>query len=268
MKKKLILVVTALTLCAAIAVGGTLAYLSAQSNELTNTFVYDADPNDPNNPTKIGVELSETEWTKDPLYQWGKTNEGTAPTEGFGVDKPMIPSANLNKNPQLRLTTKVNSFVGVGVKIEGLSWAQFDEIAIFKATKGTAVDKTSKSTFGSGWTYHKTVDDTRYFVYNTKLIQDHPTNSTNTTPALFQQVKIKNAVEQEKLDALKTASTLADDKLFNLVITGYGAQAEAEDSGTDLGTAQSALSQNFDFFKDASLGNDAYPYVAYVKYTP
>ena len=60
MKKKIIALVLACIICVGIGVGGTLAWLTAQTNEVKNTF----------STSDIGVELSETSATYKMVPGW------------------------------------------------------------------------------------------------------------------------------------------------------------------------------------------------------
>lgn len=65
MKKKLIALITALTLCAGVVVGTTLAYYSAETDEVTNTFTYSPDDEDPD------PKIEEPNWPDDPTVTPG-----------------------------------------------------------------------------------------------------------------------------------------------------------------------------------------------------
>lgn len=76
MKKILVLALAALLLVA-VGVGGTLAWLTATSNEVQNTFT----------ATSLGIELNET-------YPTGKT----------AWSQPLLPGATYDKDPKVTLT--------------------------------------------------------------------------------------------------------------------------------------------------------------------
>ena len=77
MKKILVLALAALLLVA-VSVAGTVAYLTATSNEVQNTFT----------AAELGVVLSETKTSDD---KW---------------EQPLLPGATYNKDPMVKLTEK------------------------------------------------------------------------------------------------------------------------------------------------------------------
>ena len=77
MKKILVLALAALLLVA-VSVAGTVAYLTATSNEVQNTFI----------AAELGVVLSETKTSDD---KW---------------EQPLLPGATYNKDPMVKLTEK------------------------------------------------------------------------------------------------------------------------------------------------------------------
>lgn len=97
--KKIVAAASALSLTAAVAVGGTLAWLQDNTNTITNTFTWD-----PNNA--IVLTLDETKFVDgEPTGErWDKGNQYT-----------LIPGATVKKDPQLDLTTKTPSYIYVAI---------------------------------------------------------------------------------------------------------------------------------------------------------
>ncbi|MFI3227998.1 MAG: SipW-dependent-type signal peptide-containing protein [Clostridia bacterium] len=157
MFKKYLAPVVALTLVAALAIGGTMAYLSDETEEVTNTFVFSED-------NIVSLELIETvfgdTYNADGLnyYSFDSLNLDTATTYD------MIPGDVLAKNPTVTVTGD-DCYVYIQV-IEGNNeatseedfleysiigstttgdyyWGEIDStngIYILMATNGTSVD--------------------------------------------------------------------------------------------------------------------------------
>ena len=101
MKKRNILTIAlALVLVAAIAVGGTLAYLTAQDDQVTNTFTF-AD----------GMEVKL--WEPQPTVVADETITGNQET-GWNYANVVV-GQSLNKAPTLATTTSVDAYVFVKV---------------------------------------------------------------------------------------------------------------------------------------------------------
>lgn len=245
MKKKLILVVTALTLCAAIAVGGTLAYLSAQSEALTNEFTYNPGGDD-DSKTSITIELAEPAWSKEGAYQFKDEPVAAAPTTngGYGIEKALKPGSKLNKNPQLKLKSQVDSFVGLGIQLEGMTWAEFDELFYLCNETESATKAPTSHSYNPGWkattSSVKELNGARYYVYTPKL----STQGEKSTP-LFTTVYLKGSTNQARLDEL-----LKENNGFKMIITGYAAQGTAEDqeSWDAVKALQTAFADTFQKF--------------------
>ena len=103
MKKRNILTIAlALVLVAAIAVGGTLAYLTAQDAPVTNTFTF---------AQGMTVTLSEPQ----PEVVADESITGNA-TKGYDYTN-VVPGQELNKAPEVSTTTSVDAYVFV--KVDG-----------------------------------------------------------------------------------------------------------------------------------------------------
>ena len=136
MKKRNILTIAlALVLVAAIAVGGTLAYLTAQDDQVTNTFTF-AD----------GMEVKL--WEPQPTVVADETITGNQET-GWNYANVVV-GQSLNKAPTLATTTSVDAYVFV--KVSGFSANMTTTIT----TDWTAVAGTTDA-YGNG-VYYKAVE--------------------------------------------------------------------------------------------------------------
>lgn len=103
MKKftKIALIVASFVLVIALSVGGTIAWLTAKTEVVTNTFA----------PTDITIDLKEHDYKYDPkatpadlTNPIGSLDTATEVTEEH--EYPMIPGATLEKDPFLRVNAK------------------------------------------------------------------------------------------------------------------------------------------------------------------
>ena len=131
--KKIVSAVAALSLVAALAVGGTLAWLQDQSTTLTNTFTWDEGNN-------IDLTLAET----------------------TGTEYTIVPGATDEKNPTLTLTTETESYVYVVINNE---LADYLDIIGLDTTPGTGKWTQLTGNLPEG------IEGTLY-AYNTKMSGD------------------------------------------------------------------------------------------------
>lgn len=99
-KKNLLMMALSLCMVAVIAVGGTLAYMTATDTKLTNTFTF---------AENISVSLWETE----PVATGNEDIQGNQET-GFSYTN-VVPGQTLNKKPEVSVTTSVDTYVFVKV---------------------------------------------------------------------------------------------------------------------------------------------------------
>ena len=168
-KKRFFLGLLSLVLVAAVSVGATLAYLSAEDTKVTNTFSFG----------EIDVEIEEDVPTQ--LPDGAKADK---PESGKGVVYSYLtPGMTLPKVPKVSVDAGVKSYV-------------FIEISGFKDKVMTATDKTGTSTIDSSWTlYTGTGDGTGNGVY----YQIVEANSEMTFLAnAFTEVTISNALTGEE----------------------------------------------------------------------
>lgn len=108
-KKNLITTVASVALVGVIAVGSTLAYLSAQDGTLTNTFTFAND---------IVVDVYET--TNESSYASVTSDGGKGVGVNGGIDySNLIPGQTLNKNVDLDVDTTFETYLYVNIKADG-----------------------------------------------------------------------------------------------------------------------------------------------------
>lgn len=135
MKKNILTTLVACILVAALAVGGTLAYMTATDSKVTNTFQF------ANNMT---VSLTE----KQPTATGDETI--TAGTKGYNYTN-VTPGQTLNKAPEVSVTTSVDAYVFV--RISGFDGNLISCNGITEGWKKLDVDDTT-----ANGVYYKTVN--------------------------------------------------------------------------------------------------------------
>lgn len=119
MKKKIAVAAAAFALVLCFAVGGTLAWLTAQTNTITNTF------------TKGDVKISLTE-------TWNTTTDGSSEPNAWQAQ--LIPGKTYGKDPTVEVLSDTNVDCWLFVKFEEVNDA------------ATYLDYTSTLTEANGWT--------------------------------------------------------------------------------------------------------------------
>lgn len=232
MKKKLVALITALTLCAGVVVGTTLAYYSAQTTTETNTFTYSPDENP-------GPIIEEPNWVP---------------------ETPLTPEKSIPKDPFVTLTnTDAELEYWVAVVIKGNDKDSIDslktlgQILATGTTPGTkyifAYDKTTGKRIPSatapatpdpnnplhwehqtetiqmnngiatvkGWSnqyfYEKGTDGTIYAYYKTKL-----NKTTRSSVPVFTSLQMNKEISHF-LDGLTDEQ--AAKTVFNIDVQGY-----------------------------------------------
>lgn len=115
MKKKNVLMM-ALSLClvAVVAIGGTLAYLTAAPDQVTNTFTFVQGGDDPEAPGVINVKLTESNPNEDKELM-GVASATQNKSDGGYDYVDVVPNQVLPKDPTVGVKTKVDSWVFVKV---------------------------------------------------------------------------------------------------------------------------------------------------------
>lgn len=108
--KKIVAAAAALSLTAAIAVGGTLAYLTQGTNEVKNTFTYDPDLQN------ITLNLYEGTYNPEGVTEehptWvGSVGDPAVDMATKNENYKIIPGATAPKNPTLFVTTQSASYI-------------------------------------------------------------------------------------------------------------------------------------------------------------
>lgn len=179
MKKKLIIGLTSLVLVAAMAIGGTLAFMTQKTATMTNTFVAAAG---------LSGEIREPKWdgfTFDDQGHDGTVAKDATATLGLNQAKAMTPGQKINKDPTLKNTSAVPVYMAIKVTYD--TKTKFDAIASPLTLNAGWVE----STAGSG-IYYYVGDNTNG---NLKAI---PAGNTTAT-SLFNTVDIKTDATTETL---------------------------------------------------------------------
>lgn len=158
--KKIVSAVAALSLVAALAVGGTLAWLQDQSETVTNTFIWDQNNNITLTLTETGAEDNAKQYT-------------------------IVPGATQDKDPTLHLTTETESYVyvvidnqlGTNVTMNELddNWTKIENAKapvdgeVYYWTAGAVTTTADMSVFDT-ITYSNTLDATTGAALNNKTI--------------------------------------------------------------------------------------------------
>ena len=220
-KRKLMMTVMSLALVLVVAIGGTLAYLSDQSNEVTNTFNVGEGyiPDDPDDPdSHKGLWLDETDKPEtggnpldpDPDH---RTETGVAYAE-------MMPGSVVAKDPTFHLTNNsTTSYVFANVTgVDEMIAAGY----FFTVDKPAALTDPRASVFNDNWAkvdgaagfngwYVYVVNNAageeavKYGVVSTKteIVDDEliTTPGTEMDP-MFNYVKLGSSVDNEEFAAI------------------------------------------------------------------
>lgn len=242
MHNKLILGLTAATLTAVVAVGGTLAFMTNKTAQMTNKFT--AAPG-------LTGELREPGWDG---YEFGDTTtDGSQPTGdtisqkitddaakaalGLTVAGSMRPGDTIGKNPILKNTSTIPVYMGI--KVTYTDWnsdpakiqadrTKFEKIADLSSGGSTGVS--------GQWYLYKTDGASDYYFFKggsseNKLTAVGTADGENTTNNLFDSVVIKKDISTKELT----------DNQFNIVIVGGEVQAVHIDTDADYTLAEQQL---------------------------
>ena len=193
MKRRTLLTVTSIALCAVLLVGATYAYFTAKSDTKTNTFTVG---------DGIAIQLAEPKW--DNLDYGGR--EGNIPVADLGITKAqnIVPSRVIPKNPSVKNASDLES-VWIAIKLdytidgETADYSQLDDFATIDFV-------------GTGWE-EKVDSNKRVFYYNAKV------EPQKNTSELFSKVEISSNINANIL------------KPFTINITAYAVQGENVDYG-------------------------------------
>ena len=190
-KKNVLMMALSLTLVAVIAVGGTLAYLTADTGTLTNTFQF----------TTNGIDLTLAETAAQGEGYTADATSANAGSNSEGIHYTnIVPGAAISKEPKLTVAqNSVDCYVYAyvtGVDEETSSniytvWGdKWDEVEDFDGTSGTLLK------------------------YNNKVAATETASASKELDAIFTKVYVN--------DSLTGTVTFE-----NIVIEGYAIQADA-----------------------------------------
>lgn len=223
--KKALLTLASIVLVAAVSVAGTFAFLTAQSNAVTNTFVaegagkiIDDDPatEDTEEGTFVIEETAVTQ-NEDGTYS---TASGTTSS---GIDFKILPGLTLPKKATIKVTgkTKVPAYLYCEVKAD-----LTDDVYEWEVDPDNWIKLDSVTGAQEGDVYVYTTDGT-----NPAIVKATDTDYTNLPEIGIlkdNQIKVKDDVTE---DVLKD---ITDTNKDSIEFYSYLAQASA---GTDAATA-------------------------------
>ena len=214
MKKKNVLMM-ALSLClvAVVAIGGTLAYLTAAPAQVTNTFTFVEAGGDDDAPGVINVKIEESDPNGDELMGVASATQNA--TDGGYDYVDVVPNQELPKDPTVSVKTKVDSWVFV--KVEEGDYVKVVENGI--DTETWVVLDEPQGIYG----------------YATMVPANYETGWTEL-PAVFTRVKVENVEGVVLNDVTVSVAAIQDDASFDNVEAAYAAfQAEGGTFVSDQG---------------------------------
>ena len=244
-RKNMISMVTSLALVGVVAVGGTLALLTSQTKQLTNTFTVGEDYADDGTDFKL-KENKVDRVLDDPKegYEFGDYAKNGDVWEGSELGttanqyKDIIPDSKLDKNPWFEIKADVedpapNSWIVA--KVTGVDDLKTKGVTLRDVGENWAVVSGSKE---DGYTFApvttETLVDDAILVYTQQRTQANP-----KTNSLFTYLNVSENFDE---DAFGAAAK-------NLVIKGVAVQAVEGDSEaldvTTLGEIMASLPSNF-----------------------
>lgn len=241
MQKKWVIGITAVTLAAATAIGSTLAYFTATTQKMTNSFTVAT-----GNDKGITGQLREKTWDGYDFYDFvgskvGQNPDGSAlkdglteanpakPTYGVDMAKIILPGDVIPKDPTLMNTTNCDD--------KGSPIANMADVPVYMALKVTYnnfnnVKINSDNKINAGWVEipqpgsDPAATCTKYYVWYGK---DPVTGKTLTAPA-----QVSSGAKTDPLFNTVTVNSDAtyvdgnqptDLKAFNIVLQGAAIQA-------------------------------------------
>ena len=209
--KKVVAIVLSLVLVAALAIGGTLAWLTVVTNQEVNTFnVLTAGGASPS----MKATLTETAWT--------------AGEQAKAIK--MMPGGTVAKNPII--TNESTEDIDEWVAIQ-LTFTKGDGTTELTATEVTTLFKVIEFTTTANWVKKSGGTDIaqgEIYYYNTIL------EPTDATANLFPNVKVKDGAVNADLETIKTWAG------FKIVVDGAAVQGDIATTLTaDVKTALDAL---------------------------
>lgn len=250
MQKKWVIGITAVTLAAATAIGSTLAYFTATTKQMTNSFTVKA-------PNGISGQLRESKWDgfdfgqyvngNDPDGKQHNTNNPVVPPENQGLTKAetVMPGIQIDKNPTLMNTTNWDFTNTTSGNPKGALKSNTQSVPVYMAIKVTYNnfnDKIEKingnGSINVGW---QDITPTGY-PSNEKVYMwcDKTADKTNTDPAkvasgdptgsLFDTIVI------DKTATYIDGNQSTDLKAFSIDLKGAAVQADNLTDITEIKT--------------------------------
>lgn len=216
-KKNVLMMALSLALVAVIAVGGTLAYLTADTGTLTNTFEFTT--------KNIALKLEETAYKADSSSFYGYNVEGIGDASSKTVNATgtddgitytdIVPGAQISKEPKLTVVAdSVDCYVYA--LVTGVTDTQSDTSfwTVFNTEKWTKVD------VGDDYTYIP--EGATLLRYSTEVASQ---SSDRALEKLFDTVYMGTQLTKG-----------ATEKIGEIEIRGYAVQADAFTTTTPVDT--------------------------------
>lgn len=213
MTKKLVLSLSSLVVAAAVAVGGTMAYLNAKTQTMTNTFKTSV--------TSLSGELREPNWDgytfEDPGQPDGKTVKTGVDASSLGWTKAqnVAPGSVIPKNPQLRNTSADDVYMAI--KVTYSDRQKFNTIASIDENSRNWVKATDADYQAAKVTADLNSDIYFYKGSGSDLAKVVKINGT--TESIFNNVTIKSDI---------TDASVISNNMFDITVIGGAVQTSGD----------------------------------------
>lgn len=274
-KKKAAMSLMSLALVGAVAVGGTLAFLTDTTGKVTNTFTMgkgyedETDPEEPGKVLHTGLWLDETKCPTGDRYPTaiGETLEDRVEASETGTPgveyKELVPGDIMVKDPTFHMVAgSVESRVVMKVTgLDALNDLTYDNTKVFAINKDVILDSTAATTVlnigegeGEGPTWKKIantdgkligvngVQDNNkldgYYVYNQPVNAEGEKNTVDLEP-LFKYISMNKNLSNQSFE--KVQNRLGQDGSTKIVVGGVATQWENTDVADTLAFAVEKL---------------------------
>ncbi len=216
-KKSIALTLTAVMLALAVGIGGTIAYFTAKTDDVVNTFT---------TSSGIDIKLDEAKVGED----WKAiTGEGATRVTSNTYNN-IVPGAELDKDPTVTVNDgSDDAYIAVKVVVsKAEAWKD-----IVSAQKNNLTYATLKASLFNGldtansWKEIQADDATMTYVYMWKGAVDGVV-SANNGYTLFNKVVIPSTLDNGEMNSIKD---------FKITVTAYAVQAQ----GVSVATAETEL---------------------------
>lgn len=241
MKKKLVLGVTSLVVASAVAIGGTLAYLTAPTQEMTNTFKVIGQ--------NVSGQIREKAWDgydfNQYVYPWGQVNpdgshaitppwQPADPTLGINKAQAITPNMTIPKDPTLKNTSLIPVYMAIKVTYSDQAYHAFKDPV---DAGNVALDHTKAPVasldFNKGWKLYNGDSGKNseiYFYVNSGTVKAPADGNAVTavkpqdvTNPLFNNVHVNANIDFNALKAYIDPRTNTPNA-FNVKVTGAAVQ--------------------------------------------